>query len=93
LRALEDDGRLLAMTVRYRVLAGPIRQFLRDRDIEAQDFARRIDVNPQHFSRVLNGKTPLTFDMAARIANGLGVDLLAVMEPVEPNADAQPVSS
>ena len=72
------------MRVRYRILAGPVRQFLRDRGVDQQAFAQQIDVNAQHFNRVLSGKTPLTFDMGSRIASGLGVELLAVMEPVEP---------
>jgi plasmid maintenance system antidote protein VapI len=75
------------MSIRYRILTHPVRQFLRDRNLEAQDFAKQIDVNPQHFSRILNGKTPLTFDMGARIASGLSVELLAVMEPIEPTND------
>jgi transcriptional regulator with XRE-family HTH domain len=84
LRALESAATLSPMTVRYRILTGPVRQFLRERKLDHDDFAARIDVNPQHFSRVLRGKTPLTFEMGTRIANGLYVHLDAVMEPIEP---------
>jgi transcriptional regulator with XRE-family HTH domain len=88
LRALEAAARLSAMTVRYRILTGPVRQFLRERKLDHEDFAARIDVNPQHFSRILRGKTPLTFEMGTRIANGLYVHLDAVMEPIEPSAES-----
>jgi transcriptional regulator with XRE-family HTH domain len=86
LRAVETAATVSLMTVRYRILAGPVRQFLRERKLDHDDFAARIDVNPQHFSRVLRGKTPLTFEMGTRIANGLYVHLDAVMEPIEPTA-------
>ena len=76
-----------AMTIHYRILSGPVRQFLRDRNTEQQSFAEQIGINAQHFNRVLNGKSPLTFDMGARIASGLGVELLAVMEPIEAEAE------
>jgi plasmid maintenance system antidote protein VapI len=77
------------MSIRYRILTGPVRQFLRDRKVTQEDFAAQIDVNAQHFNRIVHGKTPLTFDMGARIASALGVELLAVMEPIEPDVEQE----
>jgi transcriptional regulator with XRE-family HTH domain len=74
------------MSTRYRILSGPVRQFLKERKLEQQDLAARIDVTPYQLSRILRGRVPLTFEMGTRIANGLYVPLDAVMEPIEPAA-------
>jgi transcriptional regulator with XRE-family HTH domain len=84
------------MPTRYRILEGATRQFIRERtrDLEPglkgdglAKFANLIGISVGQLSRVLNGRVALSFEMGARIANGLGVPIDAVMEPVRDNDD------
>lgn len=82
----------IPMTVTYRPLAGPIRQFLRDRGMSMNALADAIRCDRAYLSRVINGHVTLTWEMGHRIAVGLSVADDAVMEalhePVEDQVSA-----
>jgi len=44
-----------------------IKEYLDVRDISQKDLSRRIDVSERHLSKMLNGKTRLTEDMALKL--------------------------
>lgn len=76
----------MPMRVEYRPLAGPIRQFLRDRDLSMNALADKIGCDRGHLSRVINGRVPLTWEMGHRVAVGLSVSDDAVMEALHVEA-------
>ena len=70
------------MAITYKLYEHPVRQFIRDRAPDGRRgrtgdglawFAEKIGTSPSQLSRVINGRVPLTHEMAVRIANGLDV--------------------
>lgn len=74
------------MSITYRLYEHPVRQFIRDRSPDGTRgdglawFAGKIGTPASNLSRIINGRVPLTHEMAVRIANGLEVPHEAVYE-------------
>lgn len=70
------------MTIRYRALAGPIRHFLRERDMTIGQLADGVGYDRSTVSAQINGSRPMTWDLASRMALHLGIAPEAIVEPV-----------
>lgn len=68
------------------IFISTVRSILRERKIKRKDLAEKIEITPQHFSKVMNGKKPLPKTLERAIARELGIDLGA------PAAQSAPVT-
>lgn len=68
---LEDGSLLPCLAV---APGGLVAMEIEERRITQKEFAKKINVHPVYLNRVLNGKLPITFEMAKKIEDALGIN-------------------